>query len=117
MSSFKSVGVHLALTLVASVSAFSLWSKEEEPDKGAGTSAEVRVWSGKPDQLETIAFEGKELKVKLEPKKDELGQWFVVYLNQVKKAARPPTNPHAPPEKPEPEPEAKGEWVKSNFVS
>jgi|SRR6187399_2600040 len=115
MSSFKSVGVHLVLTLVASVSAFSLWSKEEEPDKAASSSAEVHVWAGTPDQLEAIAFEGKELKVKLEPKKDELGRWFVVQLNQVKKAARPPTNPHAPPA--EAEPEAKGEWVKSSFVS
>lgn len=115
MSSFRSVRVHLALTLVASASAYSLWSKEEEPDKAVSTSAEVRVWAGKPDQLESIAFDGKELKVKLEPKKDELGRWFVVHLNQIKKAARPPTNPHAPPAKPEPE--EKGEWVKSSFVS
>src|SRR6186713_3439147 len=111
MSAFKSVGVHLGLLVVAAASAFSLWSKEAEPESGALASAEVQVWSGKPDQLEAISFEGKELKVKLEPKQDELGRWFVVHLNQVKKAARPPTNPHAPPPKEEQAPEAKGEWV------
>lgn len=121
MSAFKSVGVHLGLLLVAAGSAFSLWSKEAEPESGAAASAEVQVWSGKPDQLEAISFEGKELKVQLEPKKDELGRWFVVHLNQVKRKAPDPEDPHAPPDGADaPEPKTtlgKGEWVKSSFVS
>lgn len=119
MSAFKSVGVHLGLAVVAAITALSLWTKEEEPEATAAASARIQVWSGTPDQLESVAFEGKELKVKLEPKKDELGRWFVVHLNQVKRQAKRPENPHAPedPHAAPAEPEPKGEWVKSSFVS
>ncbi|HEY6725638.1 MAG TPA: DUF4340 domain-containing protein [Polyangiaceae bacterium] len=120
MSAFKSVGVHLALAVVAGITALSLWTKESEPEAAATASARVQVWSGTPDQLDFVAFEGKELKVKLEPKKDELGRWFVVHLNQVKRQPKPPEDPHAPPKNPHAPaaaPEGKGEWVKSSFVS
>jgi len=121
MSVFKSVGVHLGLAVVAGISALSLWTKEQEPEGATATSAQVEVWSGTPDQLESISFEGKELKVKLEPQKDELGRWYVVHLNQVKRQPKTPDDPHAPPENPHAPPHdaelSKGEWVKSNFVS
>ncbi|HEU5074009.1 MAG TPA: DUF4340 domain-containing protein [Polyangiaceae bacterium] len=122
MSSVKSVGVHLGLAVVAGITALSLWTKEAEPEAVTAASAQVQVWSGTPDQLEFIAFEGKELKVKVEPKKDELGRWFVVHLNQVKRQSKDPENPHESPENPHAPPskaakEPKGEWVKSSFVS
>lgn len=119
MSAFKSVGIHLGLAVIAGISALTLWTKEDEPEIAAA-SARVQVWSGTPDQLEFVAFEGKELKVKLEPRKDELGRWYVVHLNQVKRQAKEPHNPHAPENPhapPSKAPESKGEWVKSSFVS
>lgn len=116
MSLVKGLAGHIVVTVLAGATALSLWTKEEEPVKTL--TAEVRVWQGKPEQLEAVSFESKDLKVRLEPKQDELGRWFVVHVNKVEKKATPPRNPHSPnPPEPEPKPETPGKWVKSSFVS
>lgn len=116
MSLVKGLMGHIVVTAVAGATALSLWTKEEEPVKTL--TAEVRVWQGAPDQIESVSFESKDLKVRLEPKQDELGRWFVVHVNKVEKKARPPRNPHDPnPPEPEPEESTPGKWVRSSFVS
>lgn len=117
MNFAKSIGLHVALTLLAGTTAMAMWTQDEEPVKAA--TAEVRVWAGSPEQLQSVSFEGKELKVRLAPKKDELGTWYVVHLDKMERKASRPHNPHNPHNPPPEEPEAKepGKWVKSKFVS
>ncbi len=112
MSLLKSIGLHVALVGVATVTAISQWTKDEEPVQAA--AAQVKVWSGSPDQVQSVSYDGEGVKVRLEPKKDELGRYYIVHLNKLEKKSAAPMNPHAPPPKPSKD---EGKWVKSNFIS
>ncbi len=75
-SGIKGQLVHLVLLGVAGVAAFGVWTKDEQAQVALKPS-EVEIWSGSPDSVTLLTFESSSRKVKLEPKKDELGRWYV----------------------------------------
>lgn len=84
----KSLSVHLVLLAVASGLALSVWTDDAEQDKTS--SAEVEVWSGSPDSVEGVWLETKQRKVRLEPKRDEAGRYYVVRVDKEEPAPTPP---------------------------
>ena len=68
--------VHLALLGVAGVLALGVWTRDEQADL-ALKPTEVEVWGGNPDSVTALSFEAPARKVRLEPKKDDLGRWYV----------------------------------------
>jgi hypothetical protein len=68
--------VHLALLGVASVLALGVWTKDDQAQLALKPS-EVEVWGGSPDAVTALSFESPTRKVRIEPKKDELGRWYV----------------------------------------
>lgn len=68
--------IHLVLLGVAGVAAFGVWTKDDQAQVALKPS-EVEVWSGGPDSVTLVTFESATRKVRLEPKKDELGRWYV----------------------------------------
>jgi hypothetical protein len=75
----RSVIVHVALLLVAALSAFLVWTRKEPVV--AGTVQKVQVWPGVPDEVERIEWAGK-TKVSLEARKDKVGRYFVGALDK-----------------------------------
>lgn len=112
MSLVKTLGLHLGLTGAAVIAALSVWSKEEEPPSEA--TAQVQVWGGNLDQLRQIRFESKTRKVRIEPKKDDQGTYFVVHVDSTNEGPPPNANPHLPPDK-RPKPTLKHE--KLQFIA
>ena len=96
MSLMRSLGLHIGLTGLAVIAALSVWTKEDEP--ATKTAAEIQVWGGTLDQLKQIRFESKDKKVRMEPRKDDQGTYFVVHVDR-ENVARPPDNPHVHPDK------------------
>ena len=68
--------VHLALLGVAGVLALSVWTRDDAAQLALKPS-EVEVWGGSPDSVTALSFESPTRKVRIEPKKDELGRWYV----------------------------------------
>ncbi|HWZ88459.1 MAG TPA: DUF4340 domain-containing protein [Polyangiaceae bacterium] len=68
--------VHLALLGVASVVALGVWTRDDQAQLALKPS-EVEVWGGSPDSVTELSFESPTRKVRIEPKKDALGRWYV----------------------------------------
>jgi hypothetical protein len=68
--------VHLALLGVAAVLALGVWTRDDQAQLAAKPS-DVEVWGGSPDSVTALSFESATRKVRLEPKKDALGRWYV----------------------------------------
>jgi hypothetical protein len=76
MSIFKGQLLHLGALGVASVLAFTVWTRDDNAQL-TPKSTEVEVWSGSPDSLSALSFDSEKRKLRLEPKKDALGRYYV----------------------------------------
>lgn len=87
----KSVVTHIGLLAVASAMAFSVWSRDEKADKDKPDM--VEVWSGSPQSIESVSFDGKQRKVRITPQKDEVGRFFAISVDKEEPVAPPRTPP------------------------
>lgn len=101
--------IHAGLFVLASAGAAHLWMRDEKPK--ALVQTEATVWTGRTADVERIVFEGKNKKVSLEAKKDDVGAYYVGALERSAPTPPPAGSAGAPP--PEP-PAAKG---KTEFVA
>ena len=76
MTLLKGQLLHLGLLGVAGVLAVSVWTRDETAQV-TGKPTDVEVWPGSPDSVTALSFESPTRKVRLEPKKDALGRWYV----------------------------------------
>lgn len=107
----KSIISHAVLLGIAGVLAFGVWSRDDKADKEK--SELVEVWSGSGDRVQAVSYETKQRTVKIEPKQDAVGRWYVVHLDR--EVAPPPPSPHgAAPNAPAPGTPPKRE--QSSFV-
>lgn len=87
----KSVLLHTGGLVVSSVLALTVWLREEDTDKPRPT--DVAVWSAHPEQVEAVSYESKTRSVRLEPKQDGVGRYYVTRYEKVEEER--PANPHA----------------------
>ncbi len=109
MSLFKGQIVHLALLGASAVVALGVWTRDDDDAQRALKPTEVEVWGGSPDSVTAISYESGTRKVRLEPKKDALGRWYVGTVEKDKPMPPPlhpagadagaPTTPAAPAER------------------
>ena len=83
--------LHLGLLGVAGVLALGVWTRDDE-GKLTAKPSEVEVWGGSPDSVTAVSFESATRKVRIEPKKDALGRWYVGSVE--KDEASPMAPPH-----------------------
>jgi len=88
MTLLKGQILHLGLLGVATVLAFGVWTREDDAQIGAKTT-EVEVWAGDPDSVTALSFDSSTRKVRLEPKKDALGRWYVGTIDKDEPSAPP----------------------------
>lgn len=92
----KSIFVHAGLLAVSAVLAFGVWSRDEKAEKDKPDM--VEVWNESIDGIQTISYETKQKKVKLEPKKDAVGRFYTLRVDKEETpAAHPPVDGGAPP--------------------
>jgi hypothetical protein len=92
MTLLKGQVLHLGLLGVSAVLALSVWTRDEDAQLSSKPT-EVEVWAGEPDSLTALSFESTTRKVRIEPKKDALGRWYVGTVDKDEPAA-PSTPPH-----------------------
>jgi hypothetical protein len=90
----KSLVVHFGALAVSSALALSIWLRDKEADEPKAT--EVPVWTGRPELIEAISYESKTRNVRLEPKQDGLGRWYVARFEKIEEVESPPKSPHSP---------------------
>jgi uncharacterized protein DUF4340 len=93
MTLFKGQIVHLGVLGVAAVLALSVWTRDEDAQLSTQPN-QVEVWAGNPDSVTALSFESSTRKLRLEPKKDALGRWYVGTVDKDEPAQPPPTPPH-----------------------
>jgi len=76
MTLLKGQIVHLGALGVASVLALGVWTRDDDA-KVSTQSTQVEVWGGEPDAVTALSYESSTRKLRLEPKKDALGRWYV----------------------------------------
>jgi hypothetical protein len=76
MSLLKGQLVHLALLGVAGVLALGVWTRDDDAQLALKPS-EVEVWGGSPESVSALSFETATRKLRIEPKKDERGRWYI----------------------------------------
>ena len=86
----KSLAVHGGLLAVAGLLAFRSWTK---PTDTSAQHGEVDLWSGTPDQVQEVRFESKVGVIRLHPREDSHGKYFI---GEVKKNPDPNAKPPAP---------------------
>ncbi len=89
----KSIVTHAGLLAVAGLMAFGVWSRDEKTDKEKPDL--VEVWSGSADSVESVSFENKQRKVRIVPKKDDLGRFYAVSVDK-EELPTPPAQPRDP---------------------
>ncbi len=94
--------IHVGLFVLASASAAHMWTRDEKPNAAAQT--EATLWSGRAADVQRIVFEGKNKKVTLEAKKDDVGAYYLGSLDRTEAAPTPPpagsvVAPEKPPAK------------------
>ncbi len=87
----KGLYVHGGVLALAAALALGVFTKEDEAKKPA--AAQVEVWNGNIDALESVSFESPTRKVRLEAKKDEQGRY---YIGSVDKDETKPPPGHPP---------------------
>jgi uncharacterized protein DUF4340 len=92
MTLLKGQVLHLGLLGVSAVLALGVWTRDDEALTNSKPT-EVEVWGGEPDSVTALSFESSTRKVRLEPKKDALGRWYVGTVDK-DEATTPPTAPH-----------------------
>ena len=98
----KSIVTHVGLLVLASAAAFSIWTRDEKAEQDKADT--VEIWGGNPDSIESVAFDGKSRNVKITPKTDALGHWYVVTVDKevTPPAPKPSGDAGAPPPAPPP---------------
>jgi len=91
MTLLKGQVVHLGLLGVSAVLALSVWTRDDDAQLSS-KQTEVQVWPGDPDSVTALTFESTTRKVRIEPKKDALGRWYVGTVDKDEPAA--PNLPH-----------------------
>jgi len=76
MTLLKGQLLHVGLLGVAGVLALGVWTRDDDAQLSMKPS-EVEVWAGNPDSVTALSFESPTRKVRIEPKKDTLGRWYV----------------------------------------
>lgn len=76
MSWVKGQWLHLGALGVAGVLALGVWTRDDNAQL-AQKSTEVEVWGGSADSLSALSFDSEKRKLRVEPKKDDLGRWYV----------------------------------------
>lgn len=101
MNLSKGITFHGSVLVVASALAFWVWTRQEKPtDQAVG---DVVVWDGSAKDVQTIAFDAEDRKVRLEARRDALGAWYVGSVERDVPTGPPPRPPQpgaAPPPKP-----------------
>src|SRR6478609_4336461 len=92
MTLLKGQILHLGALGVAAVLAVGVWTRDEDP-KVSTQSTQVEVWGGEPDSVTALSYESSTRKLRLEPKKDALGRWYVGTVDKDDPA--PPSSPHS----------------------
>ncbi|HET7541545.1 MAG TPA: DUF4340 domain-containing protein [Polyangiaceae bacterium] len=92
MTLLKNQAIHLGLLGVAAVLALGVWTRDEDAQVSK-QATQIEVWAGDPDSVTALSFESSTRKVRLEPKKDALGRWYVGTVDKDEPASSPP-NPH-----------------------
>lgn len=96
----KSLVTHVALLALASAAAFSIWTRDEkaEPERPDA----VEIWGGSPEAVESVLFDAKGRNVKISPKRDAVGSWYVVTTDKevTPPAPKPVPDAGAPPPAP-----------------
>lgn len=90
----KPLVVHLSLLGVASLSALSIWTRDEEAESAKAVA--VEVWGGAADSVELVTYDSNQKKVRLEPRKDGLGRWYVARVESEEAPFAHPPVPGAP---------------------
>lgn len=75
MKALRTLLPHAVALALASTAALAMWTRDKDP-RGV-TQGEVTVWTGRADDVQRIAYEGRTKKLALEAKKDELGRYFI----------------------------------------
>ena len=103
MTLLKGQVLHLGLLGVASVLALGVWTRDDNAQLSSKPT-DVEVWSGDPDSVTSLTFESKTRKVRIEPKKDALGRWYVgtVDKDEASIVHTPPTAGSSAPPLPAP---------------
>lgn len=114
MTLLKGQIVHLGVLGVAAVLALGVWTRDEDAQLSK-TSTQVEVWPGDPDSVTALTFESSTRKVRLEPKKDALGRWYVGTVEKDEPAS--PPNPHGAGGAPASEPTPPPKHTTIRFVS
>jgi len=91
MTLLKGQILHLGALGVASVLALGVWTRDDDA-KVSSQSTQVEVWGGEPDTVTALSYESSTRKVRLEPKKDALGRWYVGTVDKDDPAT--PPGPH-----------------------
>ncbi len=78
MKESRGLWIHLALLAVAGGLAYSSFQKGDEATQGR--QAEVILWNEKLDRLSLVRYEGEDLRVRIEPRKDEVGRYYRVEI-------------------------------------
>src|SRR6188768_3148919 len=106
MTFLKGQILHLGLLGVSAALAFGVWTRDDDAQSRT-TPSEVVVWAGDPDSVTALSFESSTRKLRLEPKKDALGRWYVGTVDK-DEAASPAPHAHgaggAPNAEPAPPP-------------
>jgi hypothetical protein len=113
MTLLKSQIVHLGALGVASVLALGVWTRDDDA-KVSSQSTQVEVWGGEPDTVTALSYESSTRKLRLEPKKDALGRWYVGTVDKDEPAS--PPSPHGAGGAPATEP-VPGKHTTTRFVS
>jgi len=92
MTLLKGQVLHLGVLGVATVLALGVWTRDDDAQSGT-KSTQVEVWAGEPDSVTTLSFESNTRKVRIEPKKDALGRWYVGTVDKDEPSA-PKPGPH-----------------------
>ena len=92
MSILKGQVVHLGLLGVSAVLAFGVWTRDEDAQLSSKPT-QVEVWGGEPDAVTSLSFESNTRKLRIEPKKDALGRWYVGTVDKDEPASVAPS-PH-----------------------
>jgi len=89
MRLWKGQILHLGLLGAAAVLALGVWTRDEDAQLSSQPT-QVEVWAGDPDSLTALSFESSSRKVRIEPKKDALGRWYVGTVDKDEPASAPP---------------------------
>lgn len=76
MTFLKDQILHLGLLGVAGVLALGVWTRDDD-GKLTAKPTDVEVWGGSPESVTALSFESPTRKVRIEPRSDALGRYYI----------------------------------------